>query len=893
MSPIPSSTLPEVTIARARATYRVQLHTGFTFDDAAALVPYLSRLGISHLYCSPVLQAAPGSTHGYDVVDPTRLSDDLGGRTAFERLARALAEHDMGMVVDIVPNHMALAGAANRWWWDVLEDGPSSRYARHFDIDWTPVGEGTGPSVLMPVLGDHYGRVLEAGELRLARVGGSFTVSYAEHELPLSPKSVRELLRAAAARAGSADLVAIADRLDALPSADAADLVEERHAGKEALRSDLRALTTTMPAVAEAIDAELASTERDPDALDALLGRQCYRLAHWRTASEELDYRRFFDITTLAGLRAEDPTVFADTHALLLELVGTGDVDGFRVDHIDGLRDPQAYLDRLARSAPSAFLTVEKILAPDESLPETWPVVGTTGYDFLNRALDVLVDPDGYATIDGWYRERTGSEDRFETIAREAKHHVMGHELAAETERVTDLLVRVCHARRRHRDHTRRDLRTALQEVAAGMAVYRTYVVPGHPTSEVDRARVAAAVARARDERADLDTELLDLLEGVLVGDERGEDEDELALRFQQLSAPVMAKGVEDTAFYRDVRFVAANEVGGEPGHVGRGTDPFHRHNQRTAATWPQTMLTLSTHDTKRSADVRARLVVLSEIADAWCAAIDGWREVNERHRRAAEVDLPTELLLYQSLIGAWPIDLDRLHAAMHKSINEAKVRTSWREPNEAYRRAVADFTRAVLEDRAFTGSVEAFIEEHDLVRLGRLTSLSQVALLLTSPGVPDVYQGDELWDLSLVDPDNRRPVDNEQRAKLLEVLADVGAEAALDELASGGTKQWLIHRLLQHRRRRPGLYGEAYDPLVPAGDQAGHVVAFTRGDLLVAVPRLHAGLARRGWGTATLPVPRGRWRDVLAGTDHVGGDVELAALLERFPVAVLERTDG
>jgi (1->4)-alpha-D-glucan 1-alpha-D-glucosylmutase len=869
----------------------VQLHAGFSFDDAAALAPYLARLGISHLYCSPILQAAPGSTHGYDVVDPSRLSDELGGRSGFERLARALAEHDLAMVVDIVPNHMALAGAANRWWWDVLEDGPSSRYARHFDIDWSTSAGGSGPSVLMPILGDHYGRVLEAGELRLGRAGGSFTVRYAEHELPLSPRSVRDLLRAAAARAGSADLHAIADRLEALPPADAADLVEERHAGKEAARQALRALTASAPAVAEAIDAELSAVERDADALDELLGRQCYRLAHWRTAAEELDYRRFFDVTSLVGIRVEDRAVFADTHSLVLEMVRAGEVAGLRVDHIDGLREPATYLERLTAAAPGAWVAVEKILAHDEALPSEWPVVGTTGYDFLNRALDLFVDPDGYAAIDAWYRERTGSDERFETVAREAKRDVMDRELAAETDRVTDLAARVCEPRRRHRDHTRRGLRAAVAEVAAAMAVYRTYVSPTRVTTDVDRAHVAAAVARARDARPDLDGELLGLFERVLVGDERGPDEDELALRFQQLSAPVMAKGVEDTAFYRDVRFVAVNEVGGEPGRAGRGMAPFHRHNEHIASAWPGSMLTVSTHDTKRSADVRARLAVLSELGDAWCDAVDGWRTANEAHRRAAELDVATELLVYQSVVGAWPIEAERVEAAMRKSVNEAKVRTSWRDPDEGYLEGVAAFVHAVLGDATFRASVDAFLGEHDLVRLGRLTSLSQVALLLTSPGVPDVYQGDELWDLSLVDPDNRRPVDFDLRAKLLDELADAGPEQALDELDSGGTKQWLIQRLLQHRRARPEAYAGGYGPLTGEGCGADHLVAFSRGELVVAVPRLHARLARAGWGSTAIDLPAGRWHDVLGGQDHAGGVVEVARLLERFPIAVLERT--
>ena len=876
-------------MAPARATYRVQLHAGFTFDDAAALVPYLARLGVSHLYCSPVLQAVPGSTHGYDVVDHSRLSDDLGGATAFQRLARALAEHDLSMVLDIVPNHMALAGAANRWWWDVLEDGPASRYARHFDIDWSPAAEGTGPSVLMPILGDHYGRVLEAGELHLSRVAGSFTVRYAEHELPLSPRSVRELLRAAAKRADSPELAGIADRLEGLPPADAVDAVEERHAGKEALRHELRALTAASAPVADAIDVELAAVSSDPDALDELLGRQSYRLAHWRTAAEELDYRRFFDITTLVGLRAEDPHVFDDTHHLLLDLVAAGDVTGLRVDHIDGLRGPAGYLHRLAGSAAGAFVAVEKILAVDEELPEGWPVVGTSGYDFLNRVGDLFVDPDGLAGIDAWYRGLTGEDVGFDEVALAAKLDVMAHELAAETERLTELLERICRARRRHRDHTRRDLRAALRAVAAAMDVYRTYVVPGEPTSATDRRRVATAVAGAAAAHPEMDGELLELLERILVLDERGEVEDELAVRFQQLSAPVMAKGVEDTAFYRDARFLAVNEVGGEPGLSGRGVEPFHAHNRRIAERWPHTMLTVSTHDTKRSADVRARLSVLSELPEAWTAAADGWRAQNERHRVDGWPDPVTELVLYQSLVGAWPIEPERVQATMQKSINEAKVHTSWREPNPAYQGAVQGFVDAVLADGSFTASLERFLADHDLVRLGRLTSLSQVALLLTSPGVPDLYQGDELWDLSLVDPDNRRPVDHDARRGLLDELSGAGPDAALAHLDDGGAKLWLIHRLLGHRRQQPQAYEGGYEPLSALGEGAAHAVAFSRGDLVVVAPRLQAALARTGWGSTTLALPDGEWHSVL-GDGRWGGEVAVSDLLASFPVAVLAR---
>ena len=882
----------EVVVTQPRATYRVQLHAGFTFDDAAGIVDYLARLGISHLYCSPVLQAAPGSTHGYDIVDHGRLSDELGGASGYARLCGELAAHDMSMVIDIVPNHMALAGAANRWWWDVLEDGPASRYARYFDIDWAPTGPGDGPSVLMPVLGDHYGRVLEAGELVLTRSGGSLTVRYHDHELPLSPRSVRDLLRAAGDRAGSPELGAIAAAVEGLPPAEAVDAIEERHAGKEVLRQQLRALAGSSATVADAVDAELAAVQADPEALDALLRRQSYRLAHWRTASEQLDYRRFFDITTLVGLRAEDPLVFADTHRLLAELVAAGDVTGLRVDHVDGLRDPAGYLGRLRDAAPGAFVAVEKILAADEELPP-WPVVGTSGYDFLDRVGELFVDPTGVVPMTAAYEELVGDDRSFADVAHDAKQHVMREELAAETERLSALLDRICASRRRHRDHTRRNLRLALQEVAGSLGVYRTYVVAGEPTSTVDRERVAGAIARARGRRPDLDAELLDLIERILLLDEPGELEAELAVRFQQLTAPVTAKGAEDTAFYRYGRLLARNEVGGDPGSFGRGVQPFHEHNATIARRWPSTMLTVSTHDTKRSADVRARISLLSELPDAWADAVRSWIDHNAVHKCEGWPDTRVELVLYQTLVGAWPISPARVEAAMVKSANEAKVHTSWSHPDVAYAAALRTFIAAVLDDAGFVALLEGFLAEHDLVALGRSTSLAQTALLLTSPGVPDIYQGDEVWDLSLVDPDNRRPVNFDTRTALLDKVVIDGQEEAMARSEDGGPKLWLIHRLLQHRHRHPELYQEvAYAPLVGDGPEADRIVAFARDGLLVVVPRLLVGL-RKGWQSTTLELPNGTWTNVLTDEAGLAGRVEVEALLARVPVAVLQRDGG
>jgi (1->4)-alpha-D-glucan 1-alpha-D-glucosylmutase len=882
-------------MGRSRAaTYRVQLHAGFTFDDAAAVADYLAALGVSHLYCSPYLQAAKGSTHGYDVVDHGRLNDDLGGAAAHRRLTDRLAGAGLGQVLDIVPNHMALAGRANAWWWDVLENGPSSRYACYFDIDWDPPEAKLADTVLMPVLGDHYGRVLEAGELTIERQGGSFTVRYYDHEAPLSPRTLDDLLSRAAARAGSAALEELAAAYGRLPLAiltDPAD-VEIRHRGKEELRAMLGELAAAQPVVAEAIDAEITAVNHDPDALDQLLRRQNYRLAYWGTANEELSYRRFFNIETLAGLRVEDEAVFADTHRLILGLVSGGTVDGLRVDHVDGLADPEAYLGRLRDATGGVYVVVEKILEAGEDLPGSWPVAGTTGYEFLNRVNRLFVDPASENAMRAGYMSFTGCHDSYPDVVHAAKVQIMREELATEVERLTGVLADVCERHRRQRDQTRRDLRDTLREVIAAFPVYRTYARPGSPVTSADRVHVAAAVATARQRRPDLDGELVGFIGELLVLGYAGDAEADFALRFAQVSAPVMAKGVEDTAFYRYQPLVSLNEVGGDPGRFGAPVAEFHQAMSEAAGRWPEAMLTLSTHDTKRSGDVRARINVLSEMPEAWEHAAQRWAHRNKRYKHNGWPDRNAEYLLYQSLVGTWPIDTGRVTAFMEKAAKEAKVHTSWTEPQAEYDDALAAFAAAILADAGFTADLEAFLAEHRLVERGQVNSLAQTTLLLTCPGVPDLYQGTEVWEFSLVDPDNRRPVDYGARRRLLDALASAGPEAALSRAGEGGPKLWLIHRLLGHRRRHPGAYqaGSGYQPLPVSGRRAPNVVAFTRtGGLAVVVPRLVADLAD-DWAGTTVALPGGGWVNVLTGETVDGGDTGAAALLRRFPVAVLGR---
>jgi (1->4)-alpha-D-glucan 1-alpha-D-glucosylmutase len=875
------------------ATYRIQLHSGFTFDAAAGIAAYLSELGITHVYCSPCLQAEAGTTHGYDVVDHGRLDADLGGADGFQRLVRRLAEARIGILLDIVPNHVAVDGRANVWWWDVLENGPSSRYASYFDIDWDPPERKLIATVLMPVLGDHYGRVLETGEVRLQYRDGAFLVKYYEHEAPLSPRSLDDLVGRAAKRAGSDELAALAEGLGRLPHAllTEPDAVEQRHRDKETLLARLADLSQARPEVSAALAAEIDTVNNDPDALDSLLQRQNYRLAYWRTAAEELSYRRFFNIETLVGLRMEDDRVFRDTHGLVLALVAEGSIDGLRVDHIDGLADPERYLERLRESGGEVYLVVEKILAAGEELPPSWPVAGTTGYDFLNATTRLFVDLDGERALRQAYTRFTWEENDYPDVVWAAKHQIMSDELAAELERLTGVLADVCEDHRRYRDFTRRELREALAEMITGFPVYRTYTYPGRPVTASDRRYVAAAVAAATSRRPDLDSELLGFIGDLILLEHAGEREEAFAVRFAQLSAPVIAKGVEDTAFYRYYPLSSLNEVGGDPAHIG---DPVVDFHHRIGGGRPGTMLTLSTHDTKRSGDVRARISVLSELPEAWEDALIRWAQANDRYKRDGWPDRNAEYLLYQTLVGAWPIDSDRAASYMEKAAREAKVHTSWVDPDRSYEAALRQFVQSVLDYDQFVSDLTAFIDKHALVDRGRTNSLAQTTLLLTCPGVADLYQGSEVWDLSLVDPDNRRPVDYQARRRLLKLLAGVDADTALEYADQGGPKLWLIHRLLSHRRQSPACYDarSGYQPLAVVGSEADHVVAFTRsGGLAVVVPRLLGGVTADWNGTAVI-LPDGSWADVLSDDMTRGGEAAVGDLLRRFPVGVLSRRD-
>jgi len=947
-----------------RATYRLQFHGAFGFAEARGIVDYLDALGVSHLYASPYLKARAGSAHGYDIVDHNALNPEVGDEAAFAALCDVLAARGMGQILDFVPNHMGVGRADNAWWLDVLEWGRESPHAEAFDIDWRPAKAELHGKVLLPVLGDHYGRVLEAGELRLSfdAAEGSFSVWYYEHRFPVAPGHYPRILDAAAADPAApaearAEIKAIADGFRGLrgPARSARRRAERRReAGRLKERLAAAAGHGALARHLETTATHLNGTPGQPGtfaALHRLLEAQCYRLAFWRVAAEEINYRRFFQINDLAGLRVEVPAVFDAIHRLVLRLVAEGRVHGLRIDHVDGLFDPRRYLERLQARARAAagppeerpfYVVVEKILAAHEHLREDWPVAGTTGYDFLNRVNGLFVDAASERPLSQAYRRFVGARPGFEETAHQGRRQVMDLELASELRVLANEFNRLTETSWLTRDHTLVGLRQALREVAAGFPVYRTYV-DGRGAAPEDRRDIDWALSQARRRSRRADKSVFDFIHAALStdlaagrrGPYRRNEVRRLAMKFQQYTGPVTAKGVEDTAFYRFNRLVSLNEVGGEPARFGTSVAAFHHDMHERARRWPHAMLASTTHDTKRGEDARARVDVLSEMAVPWERRARRWRTLNRR--RKVEVDgLPApaandEYLLYQTLVGAWPADFhgegpidadaldafrDRIVAYMTKAVREAKERSSWIDPDEGYEAALAAFVGRLLDGRRRNPFLDDFRAFHARVaELGAVNGLSQTVLKLTAPGVPDLYQGSELWDFSLVDPDNRRPVDFAHRRRLLEALprtpGDDAVTALLRGWPDGRIKLFVLSRLLAARRDRPALFRDGgYEAVATRGDRADHLVAFVRRDagaaLLVAVPRLAAVLTDAGrpfplgtaaWGDTALVLPEGieagSWINLFTGARLApaaadgGGRLAAADLLSACPVAV------
>ncbi len=982
-------------VARAplpEATYRLQFHAGFTFQEAARITAYLRDLGITHCYASPYLKAQPGSTHGYDIVDHDKLNPEVGSGADYDAWCEALSENGLGQILDVVPNHMGVATNDNAWWNDVLENGPASQFGRYFDIAWhSSRRKEMQDKVLLPVLGQPYGDALESGELRLCHEDGVFTIRYFERRLPVAVHSygvilehrLEQLTTSLATDApGVLEYQSILTAVRNLPDRGTTEpqKIAERAREKEIIKRRLAALT----AEDEVIRAFVAENVRQFNGandladrfalLDGLLEQQCYRLSYWRVAPDEINYRRFFDINELAALSMERPDVFDAAHHKVMELLAQGKVSGLRIDHPDGLFDPLQYLWRLQAAYLLAgareffrsqdefkdadwseveprlrerihetlrdhgnvplYVVVEKILSSGESLPENWPVHGTSGYDFLNMVNGLFVESKNAELFRRRYEELIDDDTRYFDLTYQKKLLVLNVSLASELHMLTHQLDRLAQKNRKSRDFTFNTLRRALREVIACFPVYRSYIADG-VVHDADRRSIEMAIRRATVRNPLLGRRVFRFIRDMLLleypdsfTEEERAEQRLFAGKFQQVTGPVTAKGVEDTAFYVYNRLMSVNEVGGEPDRFGVSPSALHKYCAARQERWPHALSPLSTHDTKRSEDVRARLNVLSEIPDEYWAAVQRWRELNAPLRRTVDEviapDANEECLLYQTLLGAWPIEpfdageraslVARVQAYMTKALHEAKVHTSWINPNEEYDAAVSAFVADIMDvERS-----KAFLEDFAALRrrvahFGFFNSLAQTLLKITLPGAPDTYQGTEIWDFSLVDPDNRRPVDYEKRAAMLAALQTEAAKVQdlqrfarglIDSKEDGRVKLYVNYRALSCRRDHPRLFsGGDYVPLESEGDASEHVFAFLRHDgnrwALVAAPRLVATLIPHGnqpplgaavWSDTRLKLPetvRGlHWRNVFTG-ESVDG-VSVGQMFENFPVALL-----
>jgi len=962
------------------ATYRLQFNARFTFEDARTLLPYLDTLGVSDVYASSYLGARPGSMHGYDITNHNILNPEIGTPEEYDRFVAALQARGMGQILDVVPNHMGIAAGCNPWWNDVLENGPSSPYAEFFDVDWEPVKRQLANKVLLPILGDQYGRVLENQELVLEYALGSFSLRYYDTRLPIAPQSASHILTlrldALTATLGEADLHlqeyhSIITALTNLPGRTerAPERIRERLREKEVIRRRLARLTEECAPIRDSIEETIRvfnGKRGDPrsfDLLDRLLDGQAYRLAHWRVAAEEINYRRFFDINELAAIRMENPAVFRETHRLILRLIAEGKVTGVRLDHPDGLFDPPSYFLTLQReralqviragsepgemeAAPDwvvamaqvgdafdgrcqpdptqlgcrpLYLLAEKILSRGERLPAHWAIHGTTGYEFLNLINGLFVDAANERAMTTAYGAFTGQRTSFADLAYESKRLIVRVSMSSELNVLGHALDRLSEKNRHSRDFTLNSLTDALREVIACFPVYRTYIDGRSPeVSLQDRACVEVAVAFAKRRNPTTNVSVFDFVRDTLLlrypeNADATYRQDQLAFvqKFQQLTSPVTAKGLEDTAFYRYHPLVSLNEVGGEPDRFGVAVEEFHRHCLARQEKWPASLSATSNHDTKRSEDVRARISVLSEIPQAWRQAVSRWHRWNRRHLSEVDgrpaPDRNDEYLLYQTLVGAWPIlpqgpdeaavFTSRIQQYMLKATKEAKLNTSWINPNEAYDEALKRFVAKILTPGPDKRFLMDFIAFHPRVaRPGMVNSLAQTLLKITAPGVPDFYQGTELWDFSLVDPDNRRPVDFSSRMALLNGLRERIVEGDLAALArelvahweDGRIKMYTTHRALHCRRQSAELFQAGdYTPLQTAGASAHRVVAFARRRatrvVLTVVPRLTAALTDGG---TRLPLGPEVWQDTCV---ELPRDLPAAAYTNLFTGATVK----
>ena len=909
------------------ATYRLQLTPDFDFDAAAAVVPYLKALGVSHLYASPFMKARKGSTHGYDIVDHTKFNPELGGEAGFERLSQALKQHDLGLILDFVPNHVGVHFADNPWWLDVLEWGQASPHAVSFDIDWDILPYRARGGVLLPIIGSSYGEALEKGEidLRYDPDEGSFSAWYFEHRLPIAPERYSEILSAIVREAG------IENDAAGKPILDLASRYRGlRHPNRSeapAFKAELKGIPESAAIIARGLDAYRGGPGRAGQitALHSLLERQHYKLGHWRLASSDINYRRFFDVNTLAGLRVEDAATFDAMHRLVKKLIAEDKLQGLRLDHIDGLRDPAQYFQRLRRlirdaqetAAGPFYMVIEKILGEHEELHAFSGVHGTTGYEWLNVITQALVDGDGLGPLDEIWRQISNSPPQLEPILKEAKRRVLETLLTSEFTVLRRLLARIAGGHYTTRDYSADSLRQALELYVLHFPVYRTYLTAAGPTAP-DRALISETIDKARADWFAADEGIFDFLRDTLTMDlikpgrapHSAARVRRFALKVQQFTGPMMAKSLEDTTFYRYHRLLALNEVGGDPAAGALSVDKFHEMMQTRATAWPHGMTATATHDTKRGEDARARLMALSEMPGEWASAVSRWKILNAPHLViAGEMRAPSatfEYMLYQALLGAWPLGpqddglQERMQAYALKAAREGKQETSWLNPDEAYEAGLQTFIARILDPSISSEFLDALAALAQRVALlGALNSISQITLKATMPGVPDFYQGTEFWDLSLVDPDNRRPVDFAARAAALaSVETAPDWDGLVDNWTTGHAKLAWTRHLLKLRAELPDVFAHGdYQPLTVSGPHREHIIAFARRHgrdaAITVVAKSFAPLSQggRAWPRA----------DAFEGTvnlsgyavDGIGGEnaaeVRLSTLLAHLPVAVLK----
>jgi (1->4)-alpha-D-glucan 1-alpha-D-glucosylmutase len=863
-------------------TYRLQFNRWFTFAQAGEVVAYLHELGVSDVYASPYFQASPDSLHGYDITDHNKLNPAIGSRADYDAWIAQLHAHGMGHVLDFVPNHVGIVDSRNAWWMDVLENGPSSRYAPYFDIDWQPLISHLRDKVLLPILSDQYGCVLERGELQVCFEEGTFYLLYGARRLPIAPGTYRHILDVALENLAEykdedfyAELQSILTALEYLPKRNEPDpkRIAEREREKEIIKRRLERRCAEAPEVHQAIERALLQINgkrgdpRSFDKLDELLNGQSYRLAFWRVAAEEINYRRFFDVNDLAAIRVELPKVFDAVHRLVLELVSTGAVTGLRIDHPDGLYLPREYFTKLQQRSAKAlgtalprdgraiYMLAEKILTGPEALRKDWSVHGTTGYDFANHVMQLLVDSSAETAITKTFHRFIGHSIPFSHVLYAKKLLVMKLALANDADVLGNMLDRLSERNRRYRDFTLEALSRAVRETIACFPVYRTYVEPDQAVSDEDEQIVERAIAAAKRRNPAMEESIFNFLRDVLLFrspqnfDAAGRTAyTHFILKFQQTTAPIMAKGLEDTMFYIYNRLPALNEVGGEPQQFGLSGEVFHERNLDRQRDWPATLLTTSTHDTKRSEDVRARMVAISEISELWRRSLQRWGTANHRWKRTVNdleaPDANEEYLLYQTLLGTWPMQangepgpvaspdyIERIQAYMTKALKEAKINTSWIQPNEDWDAAMHDFIAKILDSSPRNKFLPIFLPAaKEIIRLGAINSLTQTLLKLTSPGVPDIYQGTEIWDYSLVDPDNRRPVDYDLRREMLQSLSSANPKELMQTWPNGRIKMFLTQRLLGFRRKHSDLFEKGeYLPLRTTGTFAECCISFVR----------------------------------------------------------------